>query len=108
MSEFSLHYYQTEASRLALEIERKLVILGVDWHSPRDMQSLAQRVLETDAKRISHVSGNSHHEIAWIELCGLIGLMNTLMAGSAEKNVEVHGNEAWKAVSQALWKEKGV
>ena len=41
MSEFDLSYYDDEAAGLALEIERKLVILNLDWSDPVVMRTLA-------------------------------------------------------------------
>lgn len=105
MSEYDLSYYRKEGDRLALEIERKLVILGIDWHSESEMRELASRVLAKD--KGGGESFDQHRSVAWFELCGMIGLMNTLMAESADKNVSVHGNDCWKAIAKALWTAKG-
>ncbi len=104
MSEFDLGYYQKEADRLVLEIQRKLVILGLDWQSEAEMRELASRIL-SKAPRSVEIFGE-YGSTAWLELCGLVGLMNTLMAESAGKNVEVHGDECWKAIARALWAAK--
>ncbi len=100
MGEYDLSYYKTEAERLATEIQRKLVILDIDWKSESDMRDLASRVLAKEQKVSASLD---HRAIAWFELRGMIGLMNTLMAESADKNVELHGDDCWKAIAKALW-----
>ena len=105
MGEYDLSYYKTEVEKLAIEIQRKMVILGIDWMSESAMRDLATRVLAT-----GHDSGREsdrHRATAWAELRGLIGLMNTVMAESADRNFEVHGSECWKAIAKALWAAKG-
>lgn len=109
MSEFDLKYYDEEANGLALEIERKLVILGIDWHDESSMRALAQDVLGVNHGGRAIGSGAEFsRDQTCEELYGLIGLMNKLMAEAAGKGVEIHGNEAWKAVARALWAEKEV
>jgi hypothetical protein len=107
MSEFDLSYYDDEAAELALEIERKLVILGIDWADMSAMRELAKEVLgvNNDGRQIGSSPEFSRDQTCE-ELFGLIGLMNKLMGEAASKGVEVHGNEAWKAVAKALWLEK--
>lgn len=105
MSEYDLSYYDKEARQLALEIERKLIILDIDWHDERQMRDLAHRVLNKLPEQEGNV--DPHRVTAWFELNGLIGLMNVLMAESAARDVQLHGNEAWKAVARALWMERG-
>jgi hypothetical protein len=105
MSEYDLSYYRTEVEKLAIEIQRKMVILGIDWNSESAMRELASRVLMTGHD--SDKESDKHRAIAWAELRGLIGLMNTVMAESADKNFEVHGGECWKAIAKALWTAKG-
>lgn len=104
MSEYDLSYYDKEAGELALEIERKMVILSIDWHDPTRLRELARKILnQKDAAQAVAEQGSQ----AWVELVGLVNLMNILMAESAAKDVEVHGNEAWKALARALWLERG-
>ncbi|MCX9155635.1 hypothetical protein OPU71_05795 [Niveibacterium sp. 24ML] len=107
MSEFDLSYYDEEAAGLALEIERKLVILNLDWTDPTVMRMLAKEVLAANngGREIGSGAEFSRDQTCE-ELFGLIALMNKLMCEAAEKGVEVHGNDAWKAVARALWLEK--
>ena len=107
MSEFDLGYYNDEAAELALEIERKLVILGLNWNDAATMRSLAKEILGVNkAGRQIGTGAEFSRDQTYEELFGLIALMNKLMAEGAEKGVEIHGNAAWKAVAKALWLEK--
>ncbi|GAA5175613.1 hypothetical protein GCM10025771_08260 [Niveibacterium umoris] len=109
MSEFDLKYYDSEAGQLALEIERKLVILGIDWNSESGLRALARDVLGVNNGGHAIGSGAEFsRDQASEELYGLIALMNKLMAEAAGKGVEVHGNDVWKAIARALWAEKEV
>ena len=109
MSEFDLKYYDEEASKLALEIERKLVILGLDWQSDSTMRTLASEALEVNHSGRQIGSGAEFsQDQAYEELYGLIGLMNKLMGEAAAKGVSVHGNDAWKAIARALWAQTEV
>jgi hypothetical protein len=97
--------YEGTAAWIELEIERKLVILGVDWHDEGAMRALAKEALAFNG------TGNgggdkSVDTIARVELYGLIGLMLRTMEESAGIGREVHGRDAWKAVARALWAEK--
>lgn len=103
MGEYDLSYYDKEAGQLALEIERKMVILNIDWRDPTRLRELAHRILNEKPGSNAAEQGSK----AWAELVGLVNLMNVLMAESATKDVEVHGNEAWKALARALWLERG-
>lgn len=104
MGEYDLSYYDKEAKGLALEIERKLAILEIDWRDEADMRSLAFKVMNKQSEPPE--AADVYRATAWAELCGLIGLMNVLMAESAARDVEVHGNDAWKAIARALWSER--
>ncbi len=109
MSEFDLNYYNEEASKLALEIERKLLILGLDWQDDSAMRKLALDVLEVNhgGRQIGR-SADFSQEQTYEELFGLIGLMNKLMGEAAAKGVLIHGNDAWKAIARAMWAQKEV
>ncbi|WP_417068932.1 hypothetical protein [Niveibacterium terrae] len=104
MGEYDLSYYDREAGQLALEIERKMVILNIDWRDPTRLRELARKIL---GEKLSTPNSVEQGSKAWAELVGLVNLMNVLMAESAAKDVEVHGNEAWKALARALWLERG-
>ncbi|MGC3962638.1 MAG: hypothetical protein QM803_04740 [Rhodocyclaceae bacterium] len=99
--------YEGTAGKIELEIERKLMILGIDWHDEGQMRDLARRALEFNAaKGFPKVMPGDGQTLAKIELFGLVGLMLRNMEESASAGREVHGREAWKAVARALWAEK--
>jgi hypothetical protein len=104
--EYDLNYYSVEAEKLALEIERKLVILGFDWRDDAAMRRLAQDLLEVRSGVEEPAGTHDYRDHAWQSLQGLVGLMNVLMAEGASKNVAIHGNDAWKALSRAMWAAK--
>ncbi|HEX5127317.1 MAG TPA: hypothetical protein VFW00_11300 [Rhodocyclaceae bacterium] len=95
--------YTGTASRVALEIERKLIALGIDWHDDLKLREFAREALSFDA---SHIKQGDAKQAARIECYGLIGLMLKTMEESAENGYEVHGSDVWKALARALWLEK--
>lgn len=106
MSEYDLSFYQKEVSSLALEIERKLLVLNVDWNDSGAMHELAREVLQPGTVHAPSEDHSNRVKAARVELFGLVALMNKVMAEAAERGVEVHGNDAWKALAKALWAEK--
>lgn len=105
MADFE-HYSDT-ASRIALEIERKLVALNIDWHDDSAMQQLASEALEYDkSRKFPGLDKGSADQLAHMELCGLIGLMHDTIAEGAIDGQNIHGSEAWKALARALWTVK--
>jgi hypothetical protein len=105
MADFE-HYHGT-ASNIALEIERKLIALGLDWQDSAAMYQLANEALASD----SHASFAGLHtaspeDLARIQLFGLIGLMLRTMEEGADSGQEIHGSEVWKSLAKALWAAK--
>ena len=95
------------AASIALEIERKMVALNIDWHDEAAMKRLASDALCYDKdKKFPGLQASQQGELARMELCGLIALMHQTIAEGAEDGLAVHGNEAWKALARALWAEK--
>ncbi|GAA5166212.1 hypothetical protein [Viridibacterium curvum] len=102
MADFE-NFSQT-ASNIALEIERKLVILGLDWHNPVTMQQLAQSVLAEDKKSALDLLGiPASANQSFFDLQGLISLMLRTMEEGADSGQWIHGSDAWKALAKALW-----
>ena len=105
MADFE-HYSDT-ANRIALEVERKLVALNIDWHDDSAMQQLAAEALEYDkSRKFPGLEKSSAGQLAHMELCGLIALMHDTIAEGAIDGQEVHGSDAWKALARALWTVK--
>jgi hypothetical protein len=98
--------YEGRAEQIELEIERKLVILGLDWRDENAMRVIARDALSFNGV-VQNQSSKSQQSIVRVELYGLIGLMLRTMEESAGIGREVHGRDAWKAVARALWTEKG-
>lgn len=104
MADFE-HHGQA-AAKIALEIERKLAILGLDWRDAATMQSLAREVMEPGKRKTftGFESGDSS-QLAYMELRGLINLMLLTMEEGAEGGAHIHGSDVWKALAKALWRE---
>ena len=96
--------YSREAQQIEHEIERKGVILGIDWDDVVQVRELAREALDCKL-------GGAHCEIsdprdrARVELFGLAQLMLTVMKESADDDVHTHGGAAWKSFARALWAE---
>ncbi|MFT3735190.1 MAG: hypothetical protein QM776_09215 [Rhodocyclaceae bacterium] len=101
MADFE-HHPETAMS-IALEIERKLVILGLDWRDHATMRRVAQAVLAPPEARSA--AGFDQKSLAWQELQGLINLMLRTMEEGADSGLKIHGSDAWKALAKALWDE---
>ncbi len=106
MADFE-HYSDT-ANRIALEIERKLVALNIDWHNDAAMMKLAAEALEYDKERkFPGLEKGGADQLAHMELCGLIALMHDTIAEGATDGQDIHGSDVWKALARALWSKKG-
>lgn len=92
------------AAQISLEIERKLVALGIDADN-----QLALRALARDILAYKHQPGYrpaSIEEEARQNLFGLVALMLRNMREGADLDREVSGSPIWKALARALWSEK--
>lgn len=95
--------YGAEASQLELEIERKGIILGIDWSDAAVVDTLAREAL--DFKPGAHpFDATDPKRRVRQELYFLANLMLKVMAESAEEKVLSHGGAAWKAFGGALWR----
>lgn len=108
VSEYDLTYYQKETSELSKEIERKLVMVGLDWSDEGLMRDLAREVLSGSVRMGMGENETNREKAARVELFGLIGLMNKVMCEAAEHGTVVHGSDAWKAIAKALWAERAI
>ncbi|MDB5799738.1 MAG: hypothetical protein JWL63_677 [Rhodocyclales bacterium] len=100
--------YAGTAASIALEIERKLITLNIDWHDPVALKQLASEALQYDKNRkFPGLEAAAPGQLAHMELCGLIALMHRTIGEGAVDGQSIHGNDAWKALARALWAEKG-
>jgi uncharacterized protein YuzE len=92
---------------IALEIERKGIILGIDWQNEAQVRALANEALThlKDDTRLSQTNPLDFQARAKVELFGLTALMLKTMQQSANEGLVTHGNLAWKAFAKALWSE---
>jgi len=96
------------AASIALQIERKLIALGIDWHDESALKILANEALQYDkSKSFPGLQDGGENQLAHMELCGLIALMNKTMTEGANDDRQIHGSDVWKALAKALWSEKG-
>ncbi|MCM2305993.1 MAG: hypothetical protein NDI91_00835 [Sulfuritalea sp.] len=96
--------YTREASQLDREIERKGVILGIDWNDQAQVRALAREALDCKIDEANCDPSDPHDRIR-VELFGLAQLMLTVMKESARVDMHTHGGAAWKAFATALWAE---
>lgn len=96
--------YTREAGQLDREIERKGMILGIDWNDAAQVRALAREALDCKLDA-AHCDPSDPQERTRIELFGLAQLMLTVMKESARADMHTHGGAAWKSFAAALWAE---
>jgi len=99
--------YARNTSEIEHEIERKGIVLGIDWSDEVQVRALAREALDHHANdvRINVSAPVDHRLLAKLELFGLAGIMLRTMEESAVQGFESHGGEAWKVFAKALWTE---
>jgi hypothetical protein len=97
--------YGMEVARIEREIERKGVILGIDWDHPAQVQELAHQAFHCHTGA-PDCDVDDPVQRARVELFALAQLMLAVMAESAENGIESHGGALWKTFARALWREK--
>jgi len=102
--------YDRNTRDIEREIERKGIILGVDWGNQTQVRALAREALEHAAEEVKRASFDptDRRLMAKVELFGLAALMLRTMAESADLGIESHGGPAWKAFAKALWAEEAL
>ncbi len=98
-----------EATRaIELEIERKGVILGIDWTNEVQVRLLAREALLHAAEEAQEMARNENPDPlqrAKVDLFGLAAIMLRTLQESAQEGFLSHGGPAWKAFGRALWAE---
>lgn len=99
--------YAENAKEIELQIERKGVVLGIDWNNDAQVRGLAREALDHSAKavKISASGPVDYRLLAKLDLFGLAAMMLRTMEESAGEGFESHGGVAWKAFAKALWAE---
>jgi hypothetical protein len=99
--------YERDTREIEREIERKGIILGIDWQNQVQVRTLAREALEhsADDARLVATKPVDYKLLAKVDLFGLAGLMLKTMEESAGLGIESHGGDAWKAFARALWTE---
>ncbi len=99
--------YRTETDQIEREIERKGIVLGIDWSDDVQVRALAREALDHLQEEVKMAaSGRADYKLlAKVDLFGLAGIMLRTMEESATVGIESHGGGAWKAFAKALWAE---
>ena len=99
--------YVEEAKEIELEIERKGIVLGIDWTDDFQVRALAKEALDQSAAEIKLAASSpiDHKLMAKVDLFGLAAIMLKTMEECAGVGFECHGGPAWKAFGKALWAE---
>lgn len=100
-------HYDQEADAIEKEIERKGIVLGIDWDDEAQVRALAREALIQSAEEAQAAMArtNDREAMARTELFGLAALMLKTMAQSAEDGMHTHGGLVWKSFGRALWQE---
>ena len=94
--------YGREILDIEKEIERKGVVLGIDWQDPLQVRELARAALHHGKGAAAPLDRQDNVRL---ELFGLIALMLKTMEQSAVDGMEAHGGPVWKLLGRALWQE---
>lgn len=99
--------YDESTREIEYEIERKGIVLGIDWSDEHQVRTLAREALNHLQEDLKTAASNPHDYRlrAKIDLFGLAGIMLKTMAESADNGIQSHGGTAWKAFAKALWAE---
>lgn len=103
----SFEHYAADTQEIELEIQRRGIVLGIDWNDEAQVRALAREALSHTPKKsgISTSAPVDYRLMAKLDLFGLAGLMLKTMEESATDGIESHGGAVWKAFSRALWIE---
>jgi len=99
--------YAKNVREIELEIERKGIVLGIDWTDDVQVRALVKEALDHSADDVKLASSGpvDYQLMAKVSLYGLAALMLRTMEESADVGIESHGGVAWKAFGKALWEE---
>jgi hypothetical protein len=99
--------YAREVTEIEREIERKGIVLGIDWADDVQVRALAREALDHSGEEVQAASHGhvDYKQMAKVSLFGLAALMLRTMEESAGVGIESHGGYAWKAFGKALWDE---
>lgn len=99
--------YAADTREIEREIERKGIVLGINWADEAQVRLLAREAIEhlQDEVRISAEKPLDFQLLAKVELFGLAGIMLKTMEESASYGIESHGGDVWKTFARALWAE---
>ena len=99
--------YTENTREIELEIERKGIVLGIDWTDDVQVRALAREALDHSAAEVKLVAASPQDRklMAKVDLFGLAAIMLKTMEECAGVGFECHGGPAWKALGKALWAE---
>lgn len=99
--------YGESTKEIEQEIERKGIVLGIDWSDEHQVRTLAREALShlQEDLKVAAANPDDFRLRAKIDLFGLAGIMLKTMTESADNGLQSHGGDAWKAFAKALWAE---
>jgi hypothetical protein len=99
--------YHQEADAIEKEIERKGIVLDIDWDDEVQVRALAREALAHSGEEALAVMSrpDDRQAMARTELFGLAALMLKTMAQSADDGMHTHGGLILKSFGRALWLE---
>lgn len=99
--------YARDSREIEREIERKCIVLGIDWRDEVQVRALVQEALKhsTDEARLAAKSPVDRKLLAKVGLFGLVWLMLKILEKSARLGIEIRGGEVWNSFVRSLWAE---
>ena len=93
-----------EVSQIETELKRRMIALGLDWHSEAVMMQLASecKVFGPGNAQAAYAS-HDQRLITKAELFGLVSVMLRTMESAAREGRDVHGGEVWKAIGRHFY-----
>lgn len=102
MSQTENHW--AEVANIEIELQRYMIVLGMDWHDTFAMSQLAAECKNfgPDNAKAAYAT-HDQRLITKAKLFGLVSMMLQTMESAALDNRDVHGGEVWKAFAKHLY-----
>jgi len=96
MSQVEHHW--SEVSQIEIELRRRMIALGLDWHDEAVMAQLSSecKAFGPDNAQAAYAS-HEQRLITKAELFGLVMVLIRTMQNAVLEEREVHGGEVWEA-----------
>ncbi|MFA6922244.1 MAG: hypothetical protein WC216_10400 [Gallionella sp.] len=99
-----IEHHSNEIAQIEIELMRKMIALGIDWHDASAMKQLAAecKVFGPENAKAAYASDDQTRKTR-AELFSLASLMIQTMENATLEGRDVHGGEVWKAFGRHLY-----